>query len=181
MDQHAGGERAGGEACPAKDQAYADEQQKRAERPAGLVGVHEGEGRLVRMEPTIMAQWTIGDDRWRRAARRAGGCCAQWTSPMRCRERGAENRGRRSPQEGCGGNAESEEEPCRSGGAEDFVDGRVFGAGMSQPLTRASRKQTNAAKKSWRRRRRAVAAFHCRPAKNPLYQRGERRAGRPGM
>ena len=44
MDQNAGGQRAAGKPRPAKDQADGNQQQKRAERPGGLFGMHEGKG-----------------------------------------------------------------------------------------------------------------------------------------
>ena len=119
------------EAHGAEHEADEDQQQKRAEGAAGLLGVHEGEEDAGENgSDDHGGHGPLGVAVLSRAA--AGRCVSLLGSPVV----GGAERGKKKAAEGHllkerrEGDAEGEEDPGGAGHAEDAVDGRVGGAGM---------------------------------------------------
>ena len=135
MDQDAGGKRAGAEACPAKDEAYADQEKERARGVAGLFSVHPGEGDAGEDGaeehghdgPLGVAVFVCGEGRV--AGEAFGGPVVSGAEGGQ--EKSAEDDLFKERREG---DAKGEHEPGGAGGAEDLVDGRVLGAGHEEAV-----------------------------------------------
>jgi len=144
VDRYAGGQRSSIEPHAAKQDADANQEYKRSNRIARLLGVQAAKGMLVRTEATAMAEKDHWDGHSREGtARLASGLFGEPVVGRR------ERRQKKSAEEGflekrrkC--DAEGKENPGRPG-CEGSSQWEHWWPGISSPLTNARTKQTAAA------------------------------------